>query len=123
MRRWLQRLRTSEQGVYNVELLTLLPWFAMVAILAFQLASIGGAMNMAENAARAGSRQAGMGGSAETAALNAVDPGFRDRTSVTASGETVNVAIRVPVVIPFINLDVTTIRRSATLPSTRIVGP
>lgn len=120
---WLRHVRRDDRGVYMIELLGLFPYFAMVAIMAFQLAAIGGAFNMAENAARNGSRMAGLGGSAQTAALAAVDPGMRDRTRVSRSGETVTVRIDVPVVIPFIDLDVTTVERSATLPATAIGKP
>ncbi|WP_370325436.1 TadE/TadG family type IV pilus assembly protein [Euzebya sp.] len=115
-------LHRDERGVYTVELLGILPLFLMVALLAFQLAMVGGAMNMAENAARTGSRMAGMGGDGHAAAMSAVDPDVRDRTSVSGGGETITVAIDVPVVIPFIDLDVTTIRRSATLPRTTTGG-
>ncbi|HUG85067.1 MAG TPA: hypothetical protein VMM13_10905 [Euzebya sp.] len=113
-----RRLVHDERGVYTVELLGFFPYFAMVVLLAFQLAAIGGAMNMAENAARNGSRMAGVGGDARAAALAAVDPDIRGRTAVSRSGQTVTVRIDVPIVIPFIDLDVTTIERSATLPST-----
>lgn len=122
--RWdFRRMHRDERGVYVVELLGLFPYFAMVAIMAFQLAAIGGAMNMAENAARNGSRMAGLGGSAQDAALDAVDPGMRGRTTVTPTGEKVTVRIDVPIVIPFIDLDVTTVERSATLPSTATGTP
>ncbi len=113
-----RRRAAQEDGVYSLEILGLLPWAVMVAVLAFQLAAIGGAMSMAENAARTGSRSAGLGGDAIQASLDAVDPGVRDRTSVEQSDETVTVWITVPIVIPLIDLDVTTIERSATLPST-----
>lgn len=118
-----RRIHQDERGVYVVELLGLFPYFAMVAFMAFQLAAIGGAMNMAENAARNGSRMAGLGGSAQGAALDAIDPGMRARTTVTPDGEKVTVRIDVPIVIPFIDLDVTTVERSATLPATSTGRP
>ncbi len=118
MTRPAQRLRHEDRGSYTIELLGLLPLFTIIALLAFQLASIGGAMNMAENAARNGSRAAGMGRSAQTVGLDTVDPGMRDRTSISQDGETVTVRIDVPIVIPFVDATVTTIERSATLPST-----
>lgn len=118
-----RRLAHDERGVYTVELLGLFPYVAMVVLLAFQLAAVGGAMNMAENAARNGSRMAGVGGDARAAALAAVDPDMRGRTTVSRSGQTVTVRIDVPIVIPFIDLDVTTIERAATLPSTSFGSP
>ncbi len=106
-----------EDGAYAIEMLGMLPWFALAATMAFQLAAIGGALTAAENAARTGSRTAGLGGDAVAASLDALDPGMRDRTAVSQDGETVTVRIDVPVVIPLIDLDVTTVERSATLPS------
>lgn len=121
---WLRRRLGDDRGVYAIELTGLIPIFALVGLLAFQLASIGGAMSMAENAARAGSRVAGQGGSATAAALDAVDPGLRSRTrvggatcSTPAVGERITVCIDVPIVIPLVDIDVTTVRRSATLPA------
>lgn len=122
MKRVRVRTRHDDRGSTTLELLGLLPFFAMVAFMALQLAAIGGAMNMAENAARTGSRQAGVGGSARLAALSAVDPGSTSRTSVRVAGEEVTVSIDVPIVIPFIDLNVVTIERQARLPSTMIGG-
>jgi hypothetical protein len=66
---------------------------------------------------------AGLGGSAQTAALDAVEPGLRDKTTVTRRGETVTVRIDVPFVLTFIDSRVTTIERSATLPHTATGTP
>jgi hypothetical protein len=114
----------SDDGVYAIEMLGLLVVFVMIAMLGFQIAAIGGAATMAENAARAGSRAAGLGQDPSAAALAAVDPGSRDRTRVGGStcatpttGEIVSVCIDVPVVIPLIDVDVTTVERSAQLPA------
>ena len=108
----------GDDGVIALELLGYLPYVLLVAVVAFQLAAIGGAATAAENAARAGSRAAGTGGDARTGAVEAVDPGLRDRTTVSVSGETVTVSIAVPVVVPLIDLDATTVTRDATLPRT-----
>lgn len=116
-------LHRNERGVYSIELLGLLPFFILFVLAAFQLAMIGGAMNAAENSARNGSRMAGLGGSAQSAALDAVEPGLRDKTTVSRDGETVTVRIDVPFVLTFIDSRVTTIERSATLPSTATGTP
>ncbi|CAN5247602.1 hypothetical protein BH23ACT9_BH23ACT9_10720 [soil metagenome] len=123
----LRRRARADDGVYAIELMGLIPLFALAAIFAFQLASIGGAMSMAENAARSGSRATALGGDGRAAALSAVDPGVRDRTTVggsscasPVSGTTVTVCISVPMVIPLVDLDVTVVERSATLPPRRL---
>ena len=118
-RRAPRRLRwRDEDGVYAIELLGLFVLFAVIALLAFQLAAIGGAATMAENAARAGSRAAGLGQDGAAAAIAAVDPGTRDRARVCGAGaEVVSVCIDVPIIIPLIDLDVTTVERSARLPA------
>lgn len=120
LRHWFHR----DRGAYAIELTGLIPIFALAALFAFQLASIGGAMTMAENAARAGSRAAGHGGNAHAVAMGAVDPDMRQHTTVGGSscssppiGETITVCIAVPMVIPLIDLDVTVVERSATLPA------
>jgi hypothetical protein len=110
--------RSGDGGVIAIELLGYLPYVLAVAVMAFQLAAIGGALTSAEHAARAGSRAAGTGGDATTGALEALDPGLRDRARVEAVGETVTVRIDVPVVIPLVDLDVATVSRDATLPRT-----
>lgn len=114
----------GDRGVYTIELVGLIPIFALIGLFAFQLAAIGGAMSMAENAARAGSRVSGQGGNAEAAALGAVDPDMRSRTrvggascSAPAISERITVCIDVPIVIPIIDLDITTVERGATLPA------
>lgn len=120
-----RRLRwRADDGVYAIELLGLFVLFALIALFAFQIAAIGGAATMAENAARTGSRASGLGQDPSAAALAAVDPGSRDRTRVGGAscgsasvGEVVTVCIDVPVVIPLIDLDVTTVERSARLPA------
>jgi CO/xanthine dehydrogenase FAD-binding subunit len=113
-----------DDGVYSIELTGLLPLFLLITLFAFQLASIGGAMSMAESAARSGSRAAALGGDPRTAALEAVDPGLRDATTVGGNacatpptGQTVTVCIAVPLVIPLIDIDVAVVERSATLPA------
>ena len=51
--------------------------------------------------------------------MASIDPNMEDHTSVSVVGaETVRVQIDVPIIIPFIDLDVATITRSATLPDT-----
>jgi hypothetical protein len=110
--------RHGDDGVVAIELLGYLPYVVAVALMAVQLAALGGALTAAEHAARAGSRSAGTGGDATAGALQALDPGLRDRARVEAVGETVTVEIDVPIAIPLVDLDVATVTRDATLPRT-----
>ncbi|MEE8602157.1 hypothetical protein [Euzebya tangerina] len=112
----MRRLHERDEGSYIMELLGFLPAFAIVAILAFQLAAIGGAAVAAENAARTGSRAASLGISPRNAAMSALDPDQRRYARVSGGLGGVTVVLDVPVVIPGIDLNVVTIRRSAHLP-------
>ena len=113
------RSRDDDRGSILVELIGYFWIFAMVALMALQLASIGGAMNAAENAARNASRAAGMLRDPASAAYSSVDPVMRRRTTVVPQGlERMSVRIDVPVVIPGIDTTVVTIERTAELPRT-----
>jgi len=75
-----------------------MPLLALVAALTLQLALVGWGLWTSANAARAGARAAHVGGDAEGAARSAV-PGVL-RGGLEASGDPLEVSIRVPSLIP-----------------------
>jgi len=78
-----------------------LPFLALVATLAVQLAIVGYGLWTSANAARAGARAAHVGGDGVAAAQSAVPVPLRD--GLKARGEPLEVALRVPSLIPGID--------------------
>jgi hypothetical protein len=90
-----------ERGQASVELIAIIPLFALAVLLAAQLALAGGALWSAGIAARAGARAANVGGDAQAAARKALPELLRDSARVT-DGEGVRVRVSVPRLIPWL---------------------
>jgi hypothetical protein len=87
-----------ERGQASVELVAVVPALALLVALAIQLALIGWGLWTSANAARAGARAQHVGGDARAAARSAVPQVLRDGFS--ASGDPLEVSLRVPSLIP-----------------------
>ncbi len=118
----------SERGAPTVELMALLPFMILGAILVWQLLMSAAVVNAAENAARNGSRLASQGEDGEEGALDAL-PGWLAEHAVaergpnpdcdddtTASGTRVVVCVDVPVLVPGVAIEGLTLRRDAEFP-------
>jgi len=96
-------IHTSERGQASVELIAVIPPFALAVLLAAQLALAGGALWSAGIAARAGARAANVGGDAKAAAREALPALLRDGAKVSdADRVRVRVRVSVPRLIPFL---------------------
>jgi hypothetical protein len=110
------RLLRDERGQASVELVGMLWWLLLTALLVWQLMLAAWAVDQAANAARTASRIEGRGGDAVKAARNALSGGLRDGMKVNLSGETAKVSVRIPIVVPGLGDDRLRASRSATLP-------
>jgi hypothetical protein len=119
MRRW-----REQRGQASVELMGMLWWLLLVALVVWQIMLAAWAADQAGNAARTASRVAGRGGDASKAAKNALTAGLRDDAKVTGAHETWTVQVKVPILIPGLGIDYSgwTAERTATLPSTTDVS-
>lgn len=88
----------SERGQASVELVAVLPFVVLLAVLVLQLAIVGYGLWTSANAARAGARAAHVGGDAKAAARSAVPEQLR--RGFEARGEPLDVSLRVPSLIP-----------------------
>ena len=113
----LERLR-DERGQTSVELVGMLWWMLLAALVVWQLMLSAWAVDQAANAARTASRVEGRGGDAAKAARNALSSGLRDGMRVTMTGETAQVSVRIPIIVPGLGADSLRAARSATLPGT-----
>jgi hypothetical protein len=117
--RQLRRLR-GEVGQATVELLAATPVLIIGALLVWQMCLVGIVLTSAQNAARTGARVMSQGGLNGTeAARRSLRPAFRGGADVTAAGDTVRVKVKVPLIVPGINLPFT-LTESATMPQTAI---
>ena len=91
-------IRSAQGGQASVELVAVLPFIALIAALALQLAMVGWGLWTSATAARAGARAAHVGGDARAAARSAVPDALRD--GFEAGGEPLEVSLRVPSLIP-----------------------
>jgi pilus assembly protein CpaE len=110
------RLLREQRGQTSVELVGMLWWMLLAALVVWQLMLAAWAVNQTANAARTASRIEGRGGDAEKAARNALPGGLRDGMKVKISGETAKVSVRIPIVVPGLGDDRLRASRSATLP-------
>ena len=94
-------IHISERGQASVELIAIIPLFALAVLLAAQLALAGGALWSAGIAARAGARAADVGGDAKAAAREALPALLRDGAKVS-DADRVRVRVSVPRLIPFL---------------------
>ena len=91
----------GERGQASVELIAIIPLFALAVMLAAQLALAGGALWSAGIAARAGARAANVGGDAKAAAREAL-PGLLREGAKVSGDDRVRVRVSVPRLIPFL---------------------
>jgi hypothetical protein len=110
------RLLRDQRGQSSVELVGMLWWMLLAALVVWQLMLAAWAVDQTANAARTASRVEGRGGDAVKAARNALPGGLRDGVKVLVSGETAKVSVRIPIVVPGLGADGLRATRTATLP-------
>jgi hypothetical protein len=94
---------TRRSGQASVEFVAVLPALAVCLILAGQAVAAGWALWSAGVAARAGARAENVGGDPEAAARRALPSPLR-RAAVIRSGDGVRVRVRVPALVPGVEL-------------------
>jgi hypothetical protein len=112
----LRRLISEERGQASTELVGMLWWMLLCALVVWQLLLAAWSVDQAANAARTASRVEARGGDAEKAARYAVSGGLRDGLKVKMTGEKAEVSVRIPIVFPGFGDDRLRATRSATLP-------
>jgi hypothetical protein len=109
------RLR-EEGGQASAELVGMLWWMLLCALVVWQLMLAAWAVEQAANAARTASRVSGRGGDAVKAGRNALSHGLRGGARVAMDGERATVSVRIPIVVPGLGDDNLRATRAATLP-------
>ena len=99
-----RRLR-DERGQATVEFAGVLFWLLLTAFVVWQLLLVTWTFNQASNAARTASRVDGRGGDAVKAGRNALSPGLRDGARIKMEGEKAIVKVRIPIIVPGVDLD------------------
>jgi hypothetical protein len=112
----MRRILRDQRGQTSVELVGMLWWLLLSALVVWQLMLAAWAVDQTANAARTASRVEGRGGDAIKAARNALPGGLRDGMKATISGETAKLSVRIPIVVPGLGDDRLRVTRSATLP-------
>ena len=112
----MKRFLRDQRGQASVELVGMLWWLLLAALVVWQLMLAAWAVDQAANAARTASRVEGRGGDAVKAARNALPGGLRKGMTATIRGETAKVSVRIPIVVPGLGDDRLRATRSATLP-------
>jgi hypothetical protein len=113
----LRRLIHEERGQASTELMGMVWWMFLIALLIWQLLLAAWAVDQAANAARTASRVEARDGNAGKAAHWAVSNGLRKGMKVELDGDTATVSVRVPIIVPGLGDDRLRVERSATLPS------
>lgn len=111
----MRRLR-DERGQASVELVGMLPFLILAAMLVWQLLLVGYAVTSAENAARAASRVEARGGDGVKAAKRVVGSPLRKGIRTEIDGGKALVHVRVPLLVPGISSDSLVVSRDAELP-------
>jgi len=111
-----RRLLSDQRGQASAELMGMLWWMLLCALVIWQLLLAAWSVDQAANAARTASRVEGRGGDAEKAARYAVSKGLRSGLKVNVSGETAKVSVRIPIVVPGLGHERLRVTRSAILP-------
>lgn len=106
----------DEKGSAAVELVGMIPWLFLAALVAWQLLMAALTAVSAENAARAGSRAASLGGDAEKAGRNALSSWLRNGATVDVAGTRVEITVLIPIVVPVFSSDDFAITRTAEIP-------
>ena len=99
-----RRLR-DERGQASVEFAGVLFWLLLTAFVVWQLLLVTWTFNQASNAARTASRVDGRGGDAVKAGRNALSPGLREGARIKMEGEKAIVKVRIPIIVPGVDLD------------------
>lgn len=108
--------RRDERGQVSVELLGMVPWLLLAALVAWQLMLAAYTAVSVGNAARTASRVESRGGEAEEAGRLALPGILADGATVTTEDEEVSVTAKVPILIPGIGSDDIVITKSAIFP-------
>lgn len=108
--------RHSERGQASVELIGMLPFLVLAALLVWQLLLVGYASTSAENAARAASRVVARGGDGERAASRVIASALREGIRTEMNGAKATVRVRVPIIVPGVTRADVTVTRDAELP-------
>jgi hypothetical protein len=112
--------RHDERGQATIELLAATPILVIAALLVWQMCLVGIVLTSAQNSARTGARVLSRSNSApaaERAAHRALRGSFRDGSQITAAGQTVRVKVKVPLIVPGLDLPLTLVE-SASMPNT-----
>lgn len=107
----------DERGQASVELVGMLPFLVLAAMLVWQLLLVGYAVTSAENAARAASRVEARGGSGVKAAKRVVGGPLRQGITTKIDGGKATVRVRVPLLVPGVSSDSVVVSRDADLPN------
>jgi hypothetical protein len=107
----------DERGQASTELLGMLWLMILCALVVWQLMLAAWATDQAASAARTVSRVHARGGDTKKAASFAVSKGLRHGLKVKVEGDTAQVSVRIPIVVPGFGDDRLRATRSATLPS------
>jgi hypothetical protein len=110
-------MRRDERGSASVELLGMLPWLLLAALVVWQILLLAWTATSASNAARTGSRVEGRGGDGQRAAVDSLSGGLSNEAKVRIEGDRARVEVRVPIIVPGLDTDRITITRNAELPS------
>jgi hypothetical protein len=108
-----------------IELLGVLPLLLLVALAGWQILLAAFTATSAQDAARTGSRAAGIGRDGSSAATDALSPWLRGRAHVTIAHDNpqhVTVKIDVPILVPGLTTNALTVTRTAELPSTVVLA-
>jgi hypothetical protein len=113
----MKRLFRDERGQASAELMGMLWWMLLCALVIWQLLLAAWTVDQAANAARTASRVEARGGDPEKAARFAVSQGLRKGIKVDVNGETAKVSVRIPIIVPGLGHERLRATRSAILPS------
>lgn len=105
----------TERGSASVELLGMFPLLLIAALAAWQLLLVGAAATAAQDAARTGSRAAGLGANGAAQAVGAL-PGWLRPGATASGGQRIALRVRVPIIVPGLTSDALTVTRVAELP-------
>lgn len=109
----------GELGTASLELVSVLPLVLFAALFGLQVLLGASSVTGAQNAARAGSRTIGVGGStaeARSATVAALPSWLRSDAQVLTTGTRVRVRVEVPLVLPWVSSNAFTVTRDAELP-------
>jgi membrane-associated protease RseP (regulator of RpoE activity) len=101
----MRRRLSDERGQASVEFAGVLFWLLLTAFVVWQLLLVTWTFNSASNAARTASRVDGRGGDAVKAGRAALSPGLREGAKIEMQGEKATVRVRIPIIVPGVNID------------------